>query len=183
VPQTSAFSKLFPWLSALNPLEWIQNFLTTIIGPPIGTLTEAFKETTIAIEGATKVAGDGFDTIGKVAEAIPETIKQISSLGSAAPGKSMLDAVLSGAPKSQPTNAQPTAAELAAAPPLEQKGGSQESGLNILPYTLLGTVAAIAAAGFGTTYYRSKNVATPQRDDTPPEPGVLRKPDQKGRAA
>ena len=177
VPQTSAFSKMFPWLSALNPLEWITNFLQNIFGPPIGALKESLNATTVAIQGATKVAGEGIGMIGTVATAIPETIKQISSLGTASPGKSMLDAALSGA---APSAGPDLAAVQSAA---EQKGGSQESGLNILPYTLLGTVAAIAAAGFGTTYYRSKNVASPQRDDTPPEPGVLRKPHQKGRAA
>lgn len=163
VPQTSAFSKMFPWLSALNPLTWIQNFLNTIIGPPIGILAESITTASVALDGAAKVAGEGIETIGTVAKAIPKAIEEVSKLGSASPGKSMLDAALSGVPT--------------------QQGGSQESGLNVLPYTLLGTVAAIAAAGFGTTYYRSKNVATPQRDDTPPEPGVLRKPDQKGRAA
>jgi TM2 domain-containing membrane protein YozV len=186
VPQSSMFSKMFPWINDLNPLAWIQSFLNTLFGAPIIALTEAFDKTATAIDGASKTADRGFTALQVTAKAIPETIEQISKLGSAAPGKSMLDAALSGAPK-----AEPTAAELAAAPvqnAAAQKaavktGGSQESGLNILPYTLLGTVAAIAAAGFGTTYYRSKNVATPQRDDTPPEPGVLRKPDQKGRAA
>lgn len=177
VPQTSAFSKMFSWLNALNPLTWIQNFLNTLFGPPIGALTEAFDKTATAIDGAVVVADRGFTTLKTTAEAIPKTIEALSALRNAAPGKSMLDAALSGAPAPQ---SQPIA-ELAGTP--VQTGGSQESGLNILPYTLLGTVAAIAAAGFGTTYYRSKNVATPQRDDTPPEPGVLRKPDQKGRAA
>ena len=180
VPQTSAFSKLFPWLSALNPLERIQDFLHKLFGPPIIGLTAAFDKTSVAITDASKTAKVGFASLKKTAEAIPETIKQISTLGTASPGKSMLDAVLSDAPTQKP---EPTAKELAEAPSVEQQGGSQESGLNVLPYTLLGTVAAIAAAGFGTTYYRSKNVATPQRDDTPPEPGVLRKPHQKGRAA
>ena len=37
------------------------------------------------------------------------------------------------------------------------KGGSiTESDLNMLPYTLLGTVAFISVAGFAVTYYRSK---------------------------
>ena len=58
-------------------------------------------------------------------------------------------------------------------------GGSMvgESDLNMLPYTLLGTVAFISVAGFAVTYYRSKkNVKS--KDDSPPEPGVFRKPHQ-----
>jgi hypothetical protein len=58
-------------------------------------------------------------------------------------------------------------------------GGSMvgESDLNMLPYTLLGTVAFISVAGFAVTYYRSKKNVK-QADDSPPEPGVFRKPHQ-----
>jgi hypothetical protein len=63
-----------------------------------------------------------------------------------------------------------------------QGGGSQTSSLNILPYTLLGTIALIALSGFVATYYRSKKHVAPQ-DDRPPEPGVFRKPDSKEYAA
>ncbi|NBO58852.1 MAG: CusA/CzcA family heavy metal efflux RND transporter, partial [Chitinophagia bacterium] len=58
-----------------------------------------------------------------------------------------------------------------------QSGGN----LNALPYTLLGTVAFISAAGLLLTYFRSKRNVSPEQDDTPPEPGVFRKPDSKER--
>ena len=51
-------------------------------------------------------------------------------------------------------------------------------GLNALPYTLIGTVVFISLAGFIATYYRAKKHVTPQYDDSPPEPGVLRKSHQ-----
>jgi hypothetical protein len=54
-------------------------------------------------------------------------------------------------------------------------GGGDD--LNVLPYTLLGTVAFISVAGFAATYYRSKKNVK-QADDSPPEPGVFRKPHQ-----
>jgi hypothetical protein len=58
-------------------------------------------------------------------------------------------------------------------------GGSlADSDLNALPYTLLGTVAFISIAGFAVTYYRSKKNVKPEADDSPPEPGVFRKPHQ-----
>jgi hypothetical protein len=61
----------------------------------------------------------------------------------------------------------------------QQGGGSMiDSDLNALPYTLLGTVAFISIAGFAVTYYRSKKNIKPEADDSPPEPGVLRKPHQ-----
>ena len=57
-------------------------------------------------------------------------------------------------------------------------GRDTTESLNALPYTLLGTVTFISLAGFAVTYYRAKKNAQPQYDDSPPEPGVLRKPDQ-----
>jgi hypothetical protein len=63
-----------------------------------------------------------------------------------------------------------------------QSGGGETSSLNILPYTLLGTIVLIALSGFVATYYRSKKHVAPQ-DDRPPEPGVFRKPDSKEYAA
>jgi len=65
-------------------------------------------------------------------------------------------------------------------PSAPRQGGGQEAAgsLNVLPYTLLGTIALIALSGFVATYYRSKKHVAPQ-DDTPPEPGVFRKPDSK----
>ena len=51
-------------------------------------------------------------------------------------------------------------------------------GLNALPYTLIGTVVFISLAGFIATYYRAKKHVKPEYDDSPPEPGVLRKSDQ-----
>ena len=55
---------------------------------------------------------------------------------------------------------------------------SKFESLNTLPYTLIGTVTLISLAGFVVTYYRAKKNVTPEYDDSPPEPGVLRKSDQ-----
>jgi len=71
----------------------------------------------------------------------------------------------------------------ASAPGLRGGGQDATGSLNVLPYTLLGTIALIALSGFVATYHRSKkHVAAPQ-DDRPPEPGVFRKPDSKEYAA
>jgi hypothetical protein len=55
----------------------------------------------------------------------------------------------------------------------------QEGGSNVLPYVLIGTIAIIAVSGLIITYRRSRQNEQPRKDDAPPEPGVLRKSDQK----
>jgi hypothetical protein len=53
-----------------------------------------------------------------------------------------------------------------------QSGGNIQS--NLLGYTLLGSMALIAVSGFLLTLRRSKENGTPsERNDSPPEPGVL----------
>ena len=57
-----------------------------------------------------------------------------------------------------------------------QAGGGSAS--NVLPFVLMGTLALIAVSGFILTYRRSRQNERPRKDDSPPEPGVLRKPHQ-----
>ena len=58
----------------------------------------------------------------------------------------------------------------------QQKGGSDDIGL--LPYVFLGTIGIIAVSGLALSFLRSRQNERPRKDDSPPEPGVLRKPDQ-----
>jgi hypothetical protein len=64
----------------------------------------------------------------------------------------------------------PAAAE-AALSGLEQKGGANSG---ILPYMVIGTFGLIAVSGLFMTYRRSKKNEQAERNDAPPEPGVLR---------
>lgn len=57
-----------------------------------------------------------------------------------------------------------------------QKGGSEDGG--ILPYVFLGTIGIIAVSGLALSFLRSRQNERPRKDDSPPEPRVLRKPDQ-----
>jgi len=59
----------------------------------------------------------------------------------------------------------------------EQQGGSIESG--ILPYVFAGTIGLVAVSGFVLTYLRSKKNVSPPKNDSPPEPGILRESDKK----
>ena len=58
-----------------------------------------------------------------------------------------------------------------------QAGGGSAS--NVLPFVLMGTLALIAVSGFILTYRRSRQNERPRKDDSPPEPGVLRESDKK----
>ena len=58
-----------------------------------------------------------------------------------------------------------------------QAGGGSTS--NVLPFVLMGTLLLIAVSGFILTYRRSRQNERPQKDDRPPEPGVLRESDKK----
>ena len=58
-----------------------------------------------------------------------------------------------------------------------QAGGGSTS--NVLPFVLMGTLAIIAVSGFILTYRRSRQNEQPRKDDSPPEPGVLRESDKK----
>ena len=58
-----------------------------------------------------------------------------------------------------------------------QAGGGSTS--NVLPFVLMGTLLLIAVSGFILTYRRSRQNERPRKDDSPPEPGVLRESDKK----
>lgn len=145
----------------------------TVVGQilkPVNTAADGFKS---AMNAASKTLDLGVGivkAIGKVGEVLTE--------------KPVPNPVPSFQEMKQGINAYQSSAEGQAAQvqaQAAQGGGDLTSSLNVLPYTLLGTIVLIALSGFVATYYRSKKHVTPQ-DDTPPEPGVFRKSDSKERA-
>jgi hypothetical protein len=58
---------------------------------------------------------------------------------------------------------------------LSQSGGGDST---ILPYVLMGTLAIIVVSGLVVSYRRYRQNGQPQKNDEPPEPGVLRKSNQ-----
>lgn len=68
------------------------------------------------------------------------------------------------------------AAAASALAKLPQQGGGSES--SMLPYVLVGTLAIIVVSGLVITYRRYRQNESPRKDDSPPEPRVLRKSDQ-----
>ena len=111
------------------------------------------------VEQGSEVAKKATESIIQVTDTVQEVGKQIASVSGAIP--SMYDS---------------DAAKVTAA----MQGGAV-AGLNLLPYTLLGTLLVIAVASFILTYYRSKKNVP--RDDAPPEPGVFRKSDSEKHSA
>jgi hypothetical protein len=69
----------------------------------------------------------------------------------------------------------PAAAAVALAK-LPQQGGGSNSG--VLPYVFIGTLAVIVVSGLVITYRRYRQNEQPRKNDSPPEPGVLRKSNQ-----
>lgn len=69
-----------------------------------------------------------------------------------------------------------TAAAQQALNTLGQKGGGQDG--SVLPYVFMGTLAIIVVSGLYLSFRRFTQNGQPRKDDTPPEPGVLRKSDQ-----
>lgn len=60
---------------------------------------------------------------------------------------------------------------------IAQEGGGAE-GSSLLSYVFLGTIGLIAVSGLALSFLRTKQNERPRKDDAPPKPGVLRKPDQ-----
>ncbi len=68
------------------------------------------------------------------------------------------------------------AAAASALAKLPQQGGGSDSG--ILPYVLVGTLAVIVVSGLVITYRRYRQNEQPRKNDSPPEPAVLRESNQ-----
>jgi hypothetical protein len=143
----------------------IPKFVLNIIEMFIGPLTGLVSAATAPITAAVTTVGKTADAAKAAAQEIPalaDNIKGIVSAASSIGSITPLTATATQGALQTSSNTQRA-----------QTGGN----LNALPYTLLGTVAIISAAGLLLTYFRSKRNA-PEQDDSPPEPGVLRKPDQ-----
>ena len=80
--------------------------------------------------------------------------------------------------KFNPPIAQQALGQIQAGIPVSGGGITNDSG--ILPYVVIGTFGLIAVSGFILTYRRLRqNGKRRQRNDAPPEPGVLRESDKK----
>ena len=137
-------------------LALIPSFLIPIIESILGPITASIQ-----------LADDTIQLANKTVEQIPKAIQVVKGLVDAS---SSVGAITPLSSLVTPEALQQSSNKERAL----QSGGS----LNALPITLIGTVTLISLAGFVVTYYRAKKNVKPEYDDSPPEPGVLRKPDQ-----
>jgi len=132
----------------------------------------------LAVEKGANITGKLATAVGQIAKTVETAAATASKAPGLVPGVSLYSAITPDAVK-QELGAQQ-------AQQVVQAGGAilVGSSLNLLPYTLLGTITLIIVSGFALTYYRSTKNGSKRKeyDDAPPEPGVLRKPDSKERS-
>jgi TM2 domain-containing membrane protein YozV len=174
----------FPFLSGLfSPVQTITKIINEILQPFQQTAEAAIK----TVDSVVKTADDalvlgktaiekGSNIVGEIAETVDKATAALSSASSALPG---LDLYKSISPEGVAAAKQTGGAAAIAATSIASTAIATTD-LNMLHFTLIGTIVLIAITGLTLTYYRSKNVR-PTKDDTPPEPGVFRKPDSKER--
>jgi hypothetical protein len=189
--QSGLLSK-FPFLSAFfSPIEWIKTFLRDIIGDAIKPITNTAQMAISTVDNVVKTADDtvqlGRNAISKGANIVGQisnTVEKVSQATQILPGVSLYSSITPGSVQKElggttgQANAKGTEANgkaVAAA----MVGGAMMTDLKPIHYILLVTIVTIVLGGVIVTYHRSKNVPVQdERDDSPPQPGVLRKPDQ-----
>jgi hypothetical protein len=182
----SGFLSKFPFLSGLfNPFETIKTFINDIIGDAIQPITDTAQMAIGTVDSTVKALDNvvqlGRNTISKgadIAGQISNTVEKVSQATQILPGVSLYSSITPGSVQKE-LGGDKTANAAAA-----MVGGAIMTDLKPLHYILLVTIVTIVFGGVIVTYHRSKNVSVQdERDDTPPEPGVLRKPDPKERTA
>jgi hypothetical protein len=184
----SGFLARFPFLDWIfSPLDSIKTFIHDLIGDAIQPITDTAQMAIGTVDNTVKTIDDtvqlGRNAIAKSGEIVGQisnTIDKVSQASQVMPGISLYSSItpesvakeLGNKPSTSAANAVVGGAIIAAQ-------ATQAMDLKPLHYILLVTIVTIVLGGVIVTYHRSKNVPN-ERDDTPPEPGVLRKPDQTG---
>lgn len=150
---------LAPAIQAVMPLKQTLNTGLAVAQTGLATAKEGLALGKTALETGTAIASQTLDVVGQTADAATKAL-------TLAPGAAALTSGLT------------TAVAQTALNNLSQSGGNQTAGnhaAGILPYVLIGTITIVAVSGLILTYRRSKQNAAQRKDDSPPEPGILRK--------
>lgn len=183
-----SFGSSFPFLGWLfSPSGWVQSIFGPIIDPIVDTAQMAIGTVDKTVNTVGKTVNLGREALSKSAEIagkVSEAVELASQgMGAVAPlvtGPEVSEEAIQKAMAKQKGLPNGVAANAAA-----MTGGAvlAANNLNILPYTMLGTITLIVIAGFALTYYRSRNHVSAftqqQQDDTPPQPGVFGESDSK----
>jgi hypothetical protein len=153
---------LEPVLAAVQPLKATANTALSTIDTALATVDDGLKLGRNVVESGTQIAS-------KTLNVVDDTAKAATTALTLAPAAAAL---------SSGVTANAVGKALAASQP--QSGGALiSSDTGILPYVLIGTIAIIAVSGLIVTYRRSKKNGKPRKDDSPPEPRILRESDKK----
>lgn len=151
---------LEPALAAVQPLKQTANAAIATFDTALTTVDDGLKLGRNALESGTAIAS-------KTLNVVDDTAKAATTALTLAPAAAALSSGVT-------ANAVSKALE-------SQSGGALiGSDTGILPYVLVGTFVIIAVSGLVVTYRRSKkNGKPPRKDDSPPEPRILRESDKK----
>jgi len=179
------FLSKFPFLTALfSPFETIKTFFHDLVGDAIQPITDTAQMAIGTIDAAVKTVDNtvqlGREAISKgseIAGQISNTVEKVSQATQIMPGVSLYSSITPGSVQKELQGT--TGNKAANATATAMVGGAMMMDLKPVHYILLVTIVTIVLGGVIVTYHRSKNVPVQdERDDTPPQPGVLRKPDQ-----
>jgi len=163
-----------------GPIEKIASLAGPVIEPVIEPVIKPVTNTVqMGLQTVDDIAGTaresvalGRNALDKGASLAQSTINTVGDVATAAA------AALSVAPAIAGLSSGLTPNTISAAKSALQGGGGGSTS-NVLPFVLMGTLALIAVSGFILTYRRSRQNEQPRKDDSPPEPGVLRESDKK----
>uniref|UniRef100_A0A6C0DV01 TM2 domain-containing protein n=1 Tax=viral metagenome TaxID=1070528 RepID=A0A6C0DV01_9ZZZZ len=160
-----------------GPVQRIASFAGPVIEPVIKPVTNTVQmglQTVDDIAGTAReslaLGRNALDKGASLAQGVISTAGDVAKAASAALSVAPAIAGLSSGLTPEAISAAKTALTA-------QAGGGSAS--NVLPFVLMGTLALIAVSGFILTYRRSRQNEQPRKDDSPPEPGVLRESDKK----
>jgi hypothetical protein len=168
-------------------LSFLPSFLIPIIVPIVESVMGPITATMQTVDHSVQLATAAVDKIPEAVKVLQGMVDASSKVGTITPLSALAtpEALQQASTMARAAQAGGNIAPVNAASISETLRTTQATGgsdttesLNALPYTLIGTVIFISLAGFIVTYYRAKKHVTPEYDDSPPEPGVLRKPDQ-----
>jgi len=156
-----------------GPIEKIASLAGPAIKPVTNTVQMGLQTVDDIAGTARESLALGRNALDKGASLAQSTIETAGDVATAA------SAALSVAPAiaGLSSGLTPNAISAAKTALTTQAGGGSTS--NVLPFVLMGTLLLIAVSGFILTYRRSRQNERPRKDDSPPEPGVLRESDKK----
>ena len=149
---------LQPAIAAVQPLKATLNSGIAVAQTGLSTAQTGLELGKTALNTGREIAGKTLNVAGQTANAATKAL-------TLAPAAAAL------------TSGFTDAAASAALSKLPQSGGGSDSG--VLPFVLIGTFAIIAVSGLIITYRRYRQNEQSRKNDSPPEPGVLRESNQK----